>query len=329
MGIAVSYHDKVEKLQQFDRCAGGPFDRSEWFALLATDAERPVFVLASDARTTIALPLMETAEGYDSLVNWFTFAWRALSSADDLPLELLAAAARDLRQRTHRVILNPVPDEDGNATQVAAAFREAGWAVFLEPCDENHILRPRGRDFATYWAGRPGRLRTTLQRKGHKVEAEIFNRFDEVAWGEYRSVYESSWKPEEERADLLEAFARAEGAAGRLRLGIARAGGRPVAAQFWTVENETAFIHKLAHLEDAKPLSAGTTLSAALFAHVIDTDKVEIVDFGTGSDAYKRDWMEEVRLRYRISCLDWRQPRAWPQLARTVGRHIARKLTSR
>ena len=109
--------------------------------------------------------------------------------------------------------------------------------------------------------------------------------------GRIPAVYESSWKPQEERADLLE-DSPGKAAAGRIRLGIARAAGEPVAAQFWTVENGTAYIHKLAHIEAAKPLSAGTTLSAALFEHAIDIDGVELVDFGTGSDGYKRDWME-------------------------------------
>ncbi|HAN90266.1 MAG TPA: GNAT family N-acetyltransferase, partial [Erythrobacter sp.] len=118
-------------------------------------------------------------------------------------------------------------------------------------------------------------------------------------------------------------FARAEGAAGRIRLGLAYAAGEPVAAQFWTVEGGTAYIHKLAHIEAAKPLSAGTTLSAALFERVIDTDGVSLVDFGTGADTYKRDWMEANRPRYRLDCLDWRQPRAWPAIARAWVRHLA------
>ena len=28
---------------------------------------------------------------------------------------------------------------------------------------------------------------------------------------------------------------------------------------------------------------------------VIDVDHVDLIDFGTGNDGYKRDWMEEVR----------------------------------
>src|SRR3546814_7983792 len=74
-------------------------------------------------------------------------------------------------------------------------------------------------------------------------------------------------------------------------MGLARIEGAPVAAQYWTVEDGTAFIHKLAHVEDSLKASPGTLLSAALFRHVIAVDRVARVDFGTGNDAYKRDWM--------------------------------------
>lgn len=315
MNIAVSYHETLTKLQGLDWPAQGPFDRLDWFALL----DDPLYALAESGRGRVLLPLQRERRQLASLANWFSFTWRPLG--DDPAL--LAALARDLRRQTHRVELAPLPDEDGSATALEIAFRDAGWLVVREVCDENHVLPVAGRSFAEYWATRPGKMRTTLKRKARKVEITILTHFDEAAWAEYRAVYESSWKPQEERADLLEAFARAEGAAGRIRLGIARAAGEPVAAQFWTVENGTAYIHKLAHIEAAKPLSAGTTLSAALFEHAIDIDRVELVDFGTGSDGYKRDWMEANRPRYRLTCLDWRNPRAWPAIAKARLRHLA------
>ena len=315
MNIAVSYHETLTKLQGLDWPAQGPFDRLEWFALL----DDPLYALAESGRGRVLLPLQRERRQLASLANWFSFTWRPLG--DDPAL--LAALARDLRRQTHRVELAPLPDEDGSATALEIAFRNAGWLVAREVCDENHVLPVAGRSFAEYWATRPGKMRTTLKRKARKVEITILTHFDEAAWAEYRAVYESSWKPQEERADLLEAFARAEGAAGRIRLGIARAAGEPVAAQFWTVENGTAYIHKLAHIEAAKPLSAGTTLSAALFEHAIDIDGVELVDFGTGSDGYKRDWMEANRPRYRLTCLDWRNPRAWSAIAKARFRHLA------
>lgn len=315
MNIAVSYHETLTKLQGLDWPAQGPFDRLDWFALL----DDPLYALAESGRGRVLLPLQREGRQLASLANWFSFTWRPLG--DDPAL--LAALARDLRRQTHRVELAPLPDEDGSATTLEIAFRDAGWLVAREVCDENHVLPVAGRSFAEYWATRPGKMRTTLKRKARKVEITILTHFDEAAWAEYRAVYESSWKPQEERADLLEAFARAEGAAGRIRLGIARAAGEPVAAQFWTVENGTAYIHKLAHIEAAKPLSAGTTLSAALFEHAIDIDGVELVDFGTGSDGYKRDWMEANRPRYRLTCLDWRNPRAWFAIAKARFRHLA------
>ncbi len=315
MDIAVSYHDTVTKLQGLDLSASSPFDRLEWYALL----EQPLFALAERSDDRVVVPLHRHATGLSSLTNWFSFTWRPIGKSQELIREL----ARDLRSRTHRVTLSPLPDEDGTAEQLEKTFRDAGWLVLRDQCDENHVLPVAGRTFAEYWAGRPGKMRTTLKRKAKKVDVDILTHFDETAWAAYKAIYSESWKPEEERADILEAFAAAEGAAGRIRLGIARADGVPVAAQFWTVENGTAYIHKLAHIEAATALSAGTTLSAALFEYVIDTDGVELVDFGTGSDAYKRDWMEQVRPRFRLTCLDWRQPRAWPAIAKAFVRHLA------
>src|SRR3546814_14885567 len=104
----------------------------------------------------------------------------------------------------------------------------------------------------------------------------------------------ASWKPEEGHPALLRAFAEAEGAGGRLRMGIARIEGVPVAAQYWTVEDGTAFIHKLAHVEDSLKASPGTLLSAALFRHVIEIDGVKRVDFGPGNNAYKREDRQSV-----------------------------------
>ena len=324
MDIAVSYHETVTKLQGRDAAAPGPFDRSAWFALIAEDDAEVLVAEASDGRGTVALPLVRRAGRLESLTNWFSFVWRPLGARGEIAAPLLRAVAHDLRRTAHTMVLAPLPDEDETCSQLESAFRRSGWYVLREQCDENHVLPVAGRSFADYWAGRPGKMRTTLKRKAKKVDVAILSEFDEDAWAAYEAIYADSWKPAEERSDILAAFARAEGAAGRLRLGIARADGVPVAAQFWTVENGSAYIHKLAHVEAAKPLSAGTTLSAALFEHVIDTDRVALVDFGTGSDAYKRDWMEANRPRYRLICLDWRQLRTWPALAKALARRLAR-----
>ncbi|WP_072673546.1 GNAT family N-acetyltransferase [Erythrobacter sanguineus] len=298
--------------------AGAPFDRAEWYALLAETGLTPLIAIARDADHAAALALTEDGGHVSPLRNWYSFTWRQLAPEGPAGDRLLEAIARQLKTRGHRVTLEPVPGEDGSAQRLAQAFRAAGWRVLVEPCDTNHVLPVRGRSFAEYWEDRPGQLRTTLRRKAKKVETQVLTRFDPQVWAEYEAIYAASWKPAEDQPAMLRAFARREGEAGRLRLGVARADGATIAAQCWTVENAIAYIHKLAHLESHTALSAGTTLSAALFQHVIDIDKVDLIDFGTGDQSYKADWMEDVRPRFCIDCLDPAQPRAWPPLAKRV-----------
>ena len=320
---ATSYHETVNVLRDLCQPAPSPFERSEWFALLADAGLAPLVALASDGESQAALALTETNGRIEPLRSWYSFTWRQLAPDGPRGDALLHEIAKQLRERAHRVTLWPVPDEDHSATRLQQAFRSAGWQVERKQCDFNHVLPVNGRSFAEYWATREGRMRTTLKRKAKKVDVELHTHFDENAWSAYETIYSESWKPAEDKPDLLRRFAIEEGAAGRIRLAVARHEGQPVAAQFWTVENRTAYIHKLAHLESMKSLSAGTTLSAALFEHVIDTDKVELVDFGTGNDPYKADWMEQVRPRFQIDCLDPRQPAAWPALAKRMLRRLA------
>ncbi|MEO1731389.1 MAG: GNAT family N-acetyltransferase [Pseudomonadota bacterium] len=325
--IEARYHDSVNVLQEMFAARGGaspasaPFERAEWFALLAQTGLVPLIATAQESDDMAALALTETAGRLEPLRNWYSFTWRQIAPDGEAGDRLLLAIASQLRNRTHRITLAPVPEEDGSASRLARTFAKAGWRVEVTQCDTNHILRPRGRSFADYWSTRPGALRSTLKRKGKKVDITLLDHFDAAAWASYETVYAASWKPAEGKPDMLQAFAQSEGLAGRLRLGLARHEGQAIAAQFWTVEGGIAYIHKLAHLESHKHLSAGTTLSAALFAHAIDTDKVSLIDFGTGDESYKRDWMEDTRPRYQIDCLDMRQPSAWLDLARlSLGR---------
>jgi hypothetical protein len=322
--VEVSYHDKVNVLQEHKLAYNGPFDRPEWFTLLAESANaQPVVAQAQDHGELAALPLKKGEARLEPLVNWYSFTWRPLFSPRADRAVMLEAIARSLRQHARRVTLWPLPDEDDSATLLESRFRKAGWIVFRTACDTNHILRVRGRSYADYLASCPGPLRTTLKRKAKKIEIDISDIFQDNIWEIYQSIYQRSWKPEEGDQALLRHFAEAEGKAGHIRLGIAYHQQIPVAAQLWTVEGDTAYIHKLAHLEDAHPLSAGSVLTAALMEYVIDTDKVEIVDFGTGDDHYKKDWMDDVRPRFMLDCHDAKNPHSWPHILRGAARRVA------
>ena len=319
---AISYHASVKDVQAQPLAAAGPFTRRDWFERLEATQAAPVYAVAEDRSGAVVLPLRRSGRRLESLLNWYGFTWRPLATPYGSFDSLLITLADALRAQSSQLVLERVPDEDGTARQLERAFTRAGWLVRREPCDTNRILALAGRDFGAYLEGRPGQVRTTLKRKAKKVDVQIVNYFDEDIWDSYESIYGESWKPEEGDPALLRAFAEAEGTAGRIRLAVARHEGQAIAAQFWTVEDGTAYIHKLAHRESAKPLSPGTTLTAALLEHVIDKDGVHLVDFGTGDDAYKRDWMEEARPRYRLVC--WRKgdPRNWPAIAKAHARKL-------
>lgn len=322
--IKVSYHDTITKLQVPADVASGPFDSPRWLSLLEQHGARPTIAVASDGDKWLALPMERKNGTLHGLTNWFGFVWRPLLPPGSNQTAAMQTIARDLLRREARIVMSKVPGEDSLADQLEEAFLAAGWVVLRTVSDQNHVLDVQGRSYDEYHATRPGHLRTTLSRKSKKVETNILTSFDEGTWDIYQNIYDKSWKPDEELANLLEDFARQEGEGGRLRLGIAYADGTPIAAQFWSVEKGTAYIHKLAHLPEYEKLSAGTVLTAALFRHVIDVDGVELVDFGTGNDAYKRDWMENCRLRYQLDCYNPRKLRVWSTMGKAWLRYLAR-----
>lgn len=321
--VDCSYQSKVNVLQGLNLASASPFDRAEWFTLLAEALPEARIAVAVNGKGTAALPLVERPQRLEPLVNWYAFGWRPLFTPDAEREVLLADLARMLKTRRSRVTFWPVPEEDKSASTIESAFQKAGWITRRSVFDTCHVLPVEGRSYADYLAGRPGRLRTTLKRKAKKLGVEIHRDFNTSVWDTYEEIYSQSWKPEESDPALLRAFAEAEGNAGRIRLGLACHEGRPIAVQFWTVESGRAFIHKLAHLPDAQPLSPGSVLTAALMEHVIDKDRVNVVDFGTGDDPYKRDWMESTEPRYLIDCHDPAALRSWPYIIRNTAQNLA------
>ena len=330
--IAVEYLRDLRKAPADDMLsdllarAAAPFDRAEWWERLQRYCDLdPLYAVARGRDGMALLPLQIEGDGLSALANWYTFRWKPLITPGTNPAPLLEAIARDLTRRTWRVSLSCLPEEDGTGSALTRAFRRTGWITRCVSHDSNHILRVAGRSYADYLTSLPGTLRTTLRRKSGRVDCVVHTAFSEDRWAAYESIYGDSWKPEEGSPEFLRAFAMAEAREGRLRLGLATIEGEPVAAQLWTVEHGTAYIHKLAHREAARNASPGTILSAALFAHVIDEDRVNLIDFGTGNDAYKADWMEDVRPRSRLVALRTSSPRTWWHLVQTASARIAHR----
>lgn len=306
------------------------YDRMSWFERTARHCDakgEPLIARAERSEAKAWLFLRKTAKRKaEALASWYTLAFDIVRNGDgdsdgDGLVEAIAGELKDLASITIAPVADPGAIEDG--------FESAGWKVIKSVATENWELRPPG-DFDSFWKARPGKLRSTVKRKGKKANLDIaiHRGFDEQAWADYRTIYAQSWKPDEGSWDFMRDFVQSEGEAGALRLGVAYKEGEPVAAQLWHVENGHATIHKLAYCESAKSYSPGSILSEAMFRHVIEQDAPEVIDYGTGSEPYKADWMDAPRPLYRLQLYNPRQPAAWLPLLRNALSGLVRRSTS-
>jgi hypothetical protein len=279
------------------------FDRIGWYRMVAEHCPPPGRMLVLRASQGISRAWLFLAVEHRearAFASWYTLRFGCARTPAAQLEEPIARALRGLGLTS--VELYPLAEGD----PLPAAFRTAGWIVRHEAASTSWHIDTAGMDFETYWAARPGRLRNTAKRKTKAagLAIQIHRDFDEAIWADYETVYAASWKGEEGSPAFLRALAEQEGAVGTLRLGIARKDGRPVAAQLWLVENGHATIHKLAYAEDAKELSPGTILSVEMFREALDRDRVGSIDFGTGNDAYKAEWMEKSAPLYRMTAFN-------------------------
>lgn len=293
--------EDAEPLARSDLERTGPtslFDRFDWFArtyALCPVEGTPLVAHAQDGTCGAWLFLTVDPRGHArALSSWYTLAFRPVfqGNPDEADkIALIGQIARQISPHAASITLSPMHNDD--CQRMAGVFKSAGWVAMPRECDANWTADVSGMTFSDYWAQRPGKLRKTVKAKSRQTDLAItiHQTFDPAIWAEYEEVYADSWKPDEGAADFLREMARIEASAGALRLGIGRIDGRAVAAQLWTCENGTAIAHKVAHRQSAHNLSVGSILSAAMFEHVIDVDRVERIDFGTGDQPYKASWM--------------------------------------
>ena len=80
--IEARYHDSVNVLQEMFATCGdtlevrAPFDRAEWYALLAETGLIPLIAIAEDKDNRAALALPEKDGRISPLRNWYSFTWR-------------------------------------------------------------------------------------------------------------------------------------------------------------------------------------------------------------------------------------------------------------
>lgn len=327
----------------FDRAERHDFEAGlDWYANLVrtvfgTD-EPEVHVLYRNDEAVAALPLLRGRDRWGpelkALGNYYTSRY-APPVADGVTAEELAWLFRSLRvarPRLRSLTLAPLDHEAPQFKLIRRAMSLSGLVPFDYFCFGNWHLPVTGTG-AQYLQGRPGEVRSTLKRMSRRFDAqggriEILSAVADLdrAVQAYGAVYETSWKSPEPHPDFMPGLMRLCAERGWMRLGVAWLGERPIAAQLWVVAHGRASIYKLAYDAGQARLSPGTLLTAALMRHVHDVDRVEEIDYLTGDDAYKRDWMSHRRERWGLIAFDPLMPAGAWGVARESASRVLRPL---
>ena len=273
----------------------------------------------ADPSARLWLQKVRPRGGWTSLSNYYTGVFGPQGASESVPMEAWAGVARRLRQCPGGGVISMEPLDASQpwVHRLEEAARLAGYRTWRETAFGNWYQTVEPGDFNLYWMQRPSALRNTVDRATRRLDRagewsiEIFasghgnGEPDATALGRmtdaYLRVYANSWKPQEPNAGFMPAFIGLAARHGCLRLGVLWLQGRPLAAQIWLVyPGRSAQIFKLAHVKGEEKWSAGSVLTAELARHSIEQDKVRELDFLSGDDAYKADWMELRRERLRL-----------------------------
>jgi Acetyltransferase (GNAT) domain len=359
--VKVKTFSSFESLPQtyvdlFERGAGEWYDSSlPWFlnfAETALDQGDKIRIYGAEdetasetkARAILATRYKERVPGFlspsvlSSLSNFYTITFGPLcdvsgnGSAGALK-PLVKAIASDAN-RWDMVELRPLDPDSVAYSSLVSSFQSAGMVVQKFFCFGNWYLTTAGLSFEQYFKTLPSAMQNTIKRKTKKLEKtgrsriEIINSKEnlESTIAAYEQIYLSSWKRPEPYPNFVSGLIRACAERGWLRMGVIYMDDQPIASQVWIVNSGKASIYKLGQDQHFDEFSAGSVLTAKLMEHVLEVDKVQEVDFGSGDDPYKKNWLPQRRERWGILAMNPRSVAGLAAIIRNIGGRAAKNV---
>lgn len=286
-----------------------------WFETLVELALREdqsllVACVTDAGKIKAALPLLKQPDGsWISLSNYYTPLYTVLL-ADDKCEDLLDCLVSGLTQLpfSHLQIF-PVAENDQAIQQLQNTLENHSYTCERYVKFHNWFHRVNQQSFEQYFQERPGKVRSTIARKSrkfareHQYSIQLFTELNaQQAIDDYNKIYQESWKANEPFNCFIEGLVNRMALINGLRLAILYVNHQPVAGQIWFVYQKTAYVFRLAYDEAWKKYSPGSILTRYLMEYVIDTDKVDEIDYLVGNEGYKQDWMTERRQRWVLGC---------------------------
>ena len=305
---------------------------------------------SNDGRALAALPLRHSpaagnplqSREWRSLSNYYTTVYSPILDSTQPQENLLVDLAQALRaQRPDVLDLRPLARDSAIFEKLVQALQAAGFVVQTYFCHGNWYYPVNGRSYKEYLDSLRSSVRNIARSKNKKLERTGRARIEVTCGGEslasaieaYQKVYAASWKVAEPFPEFVPGLIRTCAQLGWLRLGIAYVDDEPAAAQLWVVKDGRASIYKIAYDQKFRELSVGSYLTMHMIERAIDVDKVSELDYLSGDDRYKSDWMSHRREQWGILAMNPRMPAGALAIVRHVGgraaKSAAKKLISR
>ena len=265
----------------------------------------------------VCFPLV-SGKRLEGMSNYYSSLFGPIEGGGESTDSICHAFATWIRNQPQRwpiIDFHPLNTAHPFFRNIQQALHKQGYRIDAYSCFGNWYHPVEGKTYVEYLAHRPSRLRNTIRRSLAKAQKNgvldiIIHQTPgpalESAIDDFTTIYQNSWKPEESHPKFIAELCRRSANEGWLRLGILKYNNEPIAAQIWIVYENKANIFKLAYIQNNNPISAGTLLTAEMMRHVIDEDHVDEIDYLTGDDAYKQDWMSDRRTRKGIVAFDLR-----------------------
>jgi CelD/BcsL family acetyltransferase involved in cellulose biosynthesis len=302
-------------LPWYQNLSATAIDRDEKLLILSTESENGTPTAVLPLRHTIAARRGLRLRTLSSLSNYYTTRYAPILNAScSLPdtLKSLAFAVRTKTPSWDVVNLKPLDHDLILFPGLVDAFRDAGMVVQTYFCHGNWYYPVNGKSYKEYLDSLRSSVRNIALSKNKKLERTGRARVEIITGREgldsaiqaYEKVYSASWKNEEPYPQFVPGLIRTCADNGWLRLGVAYIDKEPAAAQLWIISNGVASIYKIAYDQKFKELSVGSYLMMHMMQQALDVDRVHEVDYLSGDDRYKSDWMSHRREQWGVLAMN-------------------------
>tara|TARA_R110002073_G_scaffold56029_6_gene143059 strand:+ start:1221 stop:2294 length:1074 start_codon:yes stop_codon:yes gene_type:complete len=236
------------------------------------------------------------------LANYYTTRYEPLHAInnDNILKEIITITAQRISQQSWDYIdLYPLNPKAPIYSHIVNAFQQLHRYAHPYFIYGNWFLLTNKQTFEEYFATRPSILKNTITRRLAKLKKYNTVEFrtctnlaeTEFALRNFQKIYARSWKKIEPYPEFIPGIVKAAAKKSWLRVGLLSINHEVVAVQIWFSLHQTAYIYKLCHDSKFNNYSPGSLLTAYLMEYVINVDKVTKIDFLSGDDTYKKDWM--------------------------------------